>query len=342
MKTKIIATLGPRSENLATIKDMALAGMDIARINFSHATYEQYAQLKKIVDRAATKTKRHIAIMQDLQGPRIRVGAIANGMMTLEKGQVYIFGCHDLGANKNVIPINDCLLHRDIKKNDPLFLANGDLELVVVKVDKHLIHAEVIRGGVLASHKAINIPKTSIERGGLTSKDIADAKFALKTGVDYIALSFVQSAADVLKLRKIIKASGSHARIIAKIERGVALTAIDEIIIHSDMIMIARGDLGIEIPFEDLPIVQKNLIKRAHWHDKPAIVATQMLTSMIQSSSPTRAEVSDIANAIFDGADAVMLSDETTVGNYPVQAVAVVKKVVDRMERSIYQENISI
>ncbi len=322
------------------MKELVAAGMDIARMNFSHCTYAEYKARAKRLKRMRTPHGEPIRIMQDLQGPRIRVGSLPADGILLHEGSTYTF-CDEnriKRSNKNCIPIDDPFLHIDIKKGEPLHLANGDLELVVTSVKHTIITARVLRGGVLFSHKAINVPDTELRRSGLTKKDIKDALFAVRQGVDTIALSFVQSADDVLKLRHTIKAS-KGTKIIAKIERGQALKKIDEIIQASDGIMIARGDLGIEIPVEEIPIIQKNLVRHAHWHNKPVIIATQMLTSMIRSPKPTRAEVSDIANAVFDGADAVLLSDETAAGEHPVNAVSIMRKIINRTERYLHSEN---
>lgn len=340
MKTKIIVTLGPRCETEDVLREMTKAGMSMLRLNFSHATYEQYRRIAALVRKINKSAGTSIKVLLDLQGPRIRVGKIADEGMMLADGQVVKF-CYASGATHcpaGVIPIDSKELHVDIKKGDPFFLANGDLELVVTKVKDGIIVTEVVKGGLLLSRKGINVPRTMLRSGGLTAKDIKDVKFGMKEGADYVALSFVQSAADVEKLRKVLGVK-SKVQIISKIERGLALDNIDEIIRASDGIMVARGDLGIEVPIENLPIVQKNIVRHAHWHNKPAIIATQVLTSMIQHPHPTRAEVSDIANAIFDGADAIMLSDETTVGQYPIESVRMLHKVINRTEQYLANEN---
>ncbi len=249
MRTKIIATIGPQSEKPATLKALVAAGMDIARMNFSHCTYAEYKERVARLKRLRTPHGAPIRIMQDLQGPRIRIGKLPEEGMLLKEGVSYDF-CDEhriRRSQKNCIPIDDPFLHIDIKKGEPLHLANGDLELIVTSVKHTLITARVVRGGMLFSHKAINVPHTQLRRSGLTKKDIADARFAVKQKVDSIALSFVQSADDILRLRRLI--NGSHdTKIIAKIERGQALKKIDEIIQASDGIMIARGDLGIWVP----------------------------------------------------------------------------------------------
>ncbi len=342
MNTKIIATIGPKTESPEDLKRLLDEGVEMIRINFSHATYEQYARVKKLLDAYNKKNKREVKIMLDLQGPRIRVGNMPEGGINLEEGESYSFVFKKGGAyQEGVIPIDNSELHLDIRRGEPLFLANGEIELIVTDIKKGFIKGTVVRGGLLTSHKGINVPYTNIKRGGLTPKDILDVKFGLSVGVDYVALSFVQTREDVEKLRKIISKK-KGIKLISKIERAIALRNIDQIIQASDAIMIARGDLGIEIPIEELPIVQKYLVKFAHWHDKPAIIATQIMTSMIKNSHPTRAEISDIANAVLDGGDMVMLSDETTIGDHPFAAVKTLKKVVSRTERYLDKENLKI
>ena len=336
MHTKIIASIGPKSFDPKILTELVESGMNIARFNFSHAKREEFLKAKNDLLKIGKKLKKEVKILQDLQGPRIRVGTILGDGLTLYDQKTYAFSHQLLTFDGKTIPISDPDLHLDIKKGDPFYLANGALELIVSKIKDGVIYCEVIKGGLLTSNKAINVPQTTLRAGGLTAKDIDDVKFGLQNGIDLVALSFVQTADDLEKLRKIIK---TDTKIIAKIEREVALSNIDEIIQASDGIMVARGDLGIEIPLEKIPIIQKNLIRHSHWHQKPAIVATQMLNSMILHPRPTRAEVSDIANAVFDGADAVMLSDETAIGDYPVQSVSIMRKIVENTEKYINEKN---
>jgi len=341
MYTKIIATIGPKSESQEKLVELLRAGVDVVRVNFSHAKKEQYKRVKKIVTEFNNDSNRKIEILLDLQGPRIRVGTMPKVGLLMEAGKVYKFIFSRLPyKNGGPIPIDNPDLYKDIKRNQPLFLCNGEINLVVKDVKNRVISAEVIYGGLLSSNKAVNVPDTNMRRGGLTAKDISDVKFGLKAGVDYFGLSFVQTASDIHRLRRLIgKKTG--IKIVAKIERGLALKNIDKIIVAADLIMIARGDLGIETPVEDLPIVQKNLIRHAHWHKTPAIIATQVMTSMIKNSMPTRAEVSDIANAVLDGADMIMLSDETTIGDYPLEAVKMLKKVIDKTEKYLHKDFIN-
>ncbi len=329
MRTKIIATIGPKSESEKMIDQLIKAGMDKARINFSHCTYDEYRNRKKLIEKYSKKHGKQVKILQDLRGPRIRVGALPEEGVRLHQGDEVVFSTN--GDEGKTIHIDDPYLHLDIKKGEPIYLMNALIELVTTKVSGHKVYAKVIRGGQLFSHKAVNVPETKLTTTGLTDKDIKDVKFALNEGVDYIALSFVQSEKDVIALRKIVK---NEAKIIAKIEMALALKHIDAIIQESDGIMVARGDLGVEIPQEKVPFVQKNLIRHATWHGKPSIVATQMLSTMVNHPHPTRAEIADIANAVWDGADGVMLSDETASGQYPLEALQTMVKVVTEAERS--------
>lgn len=338
MKTKIIASIGPKSRNYKTIHSFINNGAEIFRFNFSHATEEEFLEGLKLVRQAAKDLNKKVKVMQDLQGPRIRLGVIPKDGMEIKEGKIYEFAFRKkTNPEKSIIDIDNPYLHIDIKEGDPLFITGGEIKLEVVKVKGQSIFAKAIIGGIIFSHKGINIPKTNLSKGGLTAKDARDARFALKHNIDYIALSFVQGAEDIRKLRKII--GGKKTKIIAKIERAIALDNIDSIIKESDGIMVARGDLGIEIPMEDVPIIQKHLIRQAHWHKKPAIVATQMMTSMINHPNPTRAEVNDVASAVFDRADAVMLSDESAMGEYPERAVSFMDRIINKIESYIHKPN---
>lgn len=327
MRTKIIATLGPVSESREVVAKLIESGMDIARLNFSHCTHEELREMKKLLLREARKQKREVRILQDLQGPRIRVGKISPEGLKVEEGETVVFSTD--AADKEAIFVDSPRLHLEIRKGDSVFLSNGDMELKTAKIKDRRIYAKVIRGGILYSRKAVNVPDTKLSAAGLTRKDLKDLRFGLKVGVDYVAISFVQTADDIIRAQKIIK---GRAKVIAKIETALALKNIDAIIQASDGIMIARGDLGIEVPEEKLPFIQKNLIRHAAWHGKFSVTATQMLTSMINHTHPTRAEVSDIANAIWDGTDAVMLSDETASGEYPVQSLRAMAKIARQAE----------
>lgn len=329
MDPRIIATVGPSSDNYKILKDMVETGMNIVRLNFSHGTYEQWNRIKSYLAKIKEETGISVKMMMDLQGPRIRIGNISKEIL-IKEGESYSFVSGKADTKKNEIPIDHPTLYQDMKIGHQFYVANGMIELEVTAIKNKKIITQAIRGGHLLPRKGINLPETNLSGEVITKKDIADAKFGAENGADYICLSFVQTGSDIKKLKKIIK--NKNIQVIAKIERGTALTDIDNIAKYSDGLMVARGDLGIEVPIEELPIIQKELIRRAHWYKKPAIVATEMLSSMIDKPRPTRAEVADIANAIFSGADAVMLSDETASGKYPIEAVATMRKIARRTD----------
>lgn len=335
MKTKIIATLGPATTSQDVMEKMVKAGMCIARFNFSHAHIDQYIKERKILQELAQKEGKTIACMQDVQGPRLRVGELPKEGLLLRVNQEVTFSTNKEDAVECIL-IEDPYLHADIKKGDPIFLSNGAIELETIDIEGSHIQARVVRGGTLFSHKAVNVPYTRLTTKGLTEKDKEDIAAVGEVGVEYVAISFVQSAQDIEEARSLVP---KGVKIVAKIERKQALDHIDDIIKVSDGIMVARGDLGAEIPIETVPLVQKDIIRHANWHGKPAIVATQMLLSMVSSSHPTRAEVSDVANAILDGADAVMLSDETASGKYPVESVEMMSRIINHVEAHIQRES---
>lgn len=329
MKTKIVATLGPSSDSEEIIHQLVKHGLDIARFNFSHCTYPEFLSRKARLLKACKAERKDVKVLMDLQGPRIRVGELPTGSRTLKEGEVIIFST-EIKNDPQIIFIDEPYLHKDIKKGEAVYLTNGEMELTVEKVQNHRIYARVIRGGVLYSRKGVNLPHTKLTISGLTAKDKKDLKFGLQKGIDYVAISFVQTAEDVIELRKLLK--GKKVKIISKIETALALKNIDSIIQASDAIMIGRGDLGIEVPEEKLPFIQKNLVRQATWHGKGSIVATQMLLTMVTNPRPTRAEVSDVANAVLDGTDAVMLSDETASGKHPVKSLETLVRIVRQSE----------
>lgn len=330
-----MCNVGKRSGDYDLLKKMTLAGMEIARLNFSHASNEQLIELKANLKKIKKETGKTVTILQDLCGPRIRIGVLPQDIHMKEE-EVYAFEYNNCDLAKKIIPIDHKELINDVEVGHAFYLINGAIELTVTKIKDGKIFAKVERGGLLTSKKGINVPQTKLSGGGLTEKDIKDAKFGKEQKTDYVGLSFAQSAEDVKKLRKIV---GPDIKIIAKIESAVALDVVDEIIQESDGIMIARGDLGIETPLEELPILQKELIRHAHWHGKPAIVATQMMLSMVEKPHPTYAEVTDVANAVFDGADVLMLSDETSVGQYPLECVQTMKKIIDKTDEYFNKTN---
>ncbi len=326
-KTKIIATIGPTSESYETLEKLALAGMDIARMNFSHCTEEEFLARKEKIEDINKKHNLNVKILQDLQGPRIRVGKVSDEGVHLSYGQDVIFSINQ--DDTEAIFIDSKSLVSDIKIEQPLYLANGAIKLVVTEVDDSRIYARVTQAGVLYSRKSVNVPDTRLSLSGLTEKDKKDVLFGLSQGVDFVAISFVQDEGDVLELKEMI---GGKAKVIAKMETRLSVDNMDGIIQGSDAIMIARGDLGVEIPVEELPFTQKHMIRNGRWHDTPAITATQMMLSMVNSPEPTRAEVSDVANAVYDGSSAVMLSDETASGKYPVEAVSFMNRIITHAE----------
>src|SRR3989344_519964 len=328
MKTKILITIGPKSESPEILEQLVKTGFDVARMNFSHCTYDEFIRRKKLIEKYAKKFRKKIEILQDLQGPRIRVGVLPKEGRTMREGDIVVFSTNGEGPAK-AIRIDYPRLHHYIQKNDPIYLSSGEIELVTRNIRGSNIYAEVLRGGKLHSRKHVNVPDTKLRLSGLTEKDVSDIKFGLAQGVHYIAISFVRTAEDIKHARAYI---GTKAKIIAKIESAAALKNIDAIIKAADGIMIARGDLGVETSLDQLPFIQKNLIRNAAQHSKPSIVATQIFTSMITNPNPTCAEVSDLANAVFDGADAVLFSDETAVGNYPVKILSTAVRVITEAE----------
>jgi len=339
MNTQIIATVGPSSDNYDVLKDMTIAGMTIVRINFSHGNYGQWERIRGYLSKIKEETGISVKMMLDLQGPRIRVGNFVSSI-DIQKGDIFSFFYGKADLSKKEIPIDNGNIYKDIKEGDPFYLANGLIEFKILEVKDKKIVGIAVKGGGLLPRKGINIPQTNLSKDVITKKDIDDAEFGSKNGADFICLSFVQEAQDIKKLRKII--NNDKISVIAKIERRSALNNIDTIARCSDGLMVARGDLGIEVPIEDLPIIQKELIKRAHFYKKPAIVATEMLFSMMNKPTPTRAEVCDVANAIWEKADAVMLSDETSAGLYPIESIETMKKVVKKAEKYVYKNELNV
>lgn len=343
-RTKIVCTVGPACESTSVLKEMVLAGMNVARLNFSHGTHENHSTLAKNVRIVEKELGRPIGILQDLQGPKIRVAALPIEGVDLVAGKEVIFDTGITEYSDGIIPIGYKELHKYLKKDERLLLNDGKMETKILEVVGTKIRAKVIVGGNLTSHKGINVPDSRLEVSSLSEKDQEDAKFGVSLNVDFVALSFVRTAQDVLELRHLIeeerkqqkKSLDRPIKIISKIERPEALENIAEILEVSDGIMVARGDLGIELPAEKIPVIQKDLIAMALAVHKPVIVATQMLDSMLENPRPTRAEVSDVANAVIDNTDAVMLSNESAVGKYPVEAVSIMGKIIQETEKSKY------
>jgi pyruvate kinase len=330
-KTKIVATIGPASSSYENLKALAMAGMDVARVNFSHGEYDKHLEVVERIRKLNEETGFHIAILGDLQGPKLRVGDIAEGTMELEDGSEVIF-CTKPDV-KGTIEVRYDSFAQDVKKGEFFLIDDGKLKLEVIASDgKTKVTAKVIHGGTLSSRKGLNLPDTEISLPSMTKKDRADLEFAIEHDFDWIALSFVRTARDIIELKHIISDRKGRSRVIAKIEKPSAVKNIDEIIRESDGLMVARGDLGVETPMETVPLIQKMIIKKCRQIGRPVIVATQMMESMITNFQPTRAEVNDVANAVLDGTDAVMLSAETSVGKYPIQVVKSMSKIILHME----------
>ena len=326
-RTKIVCTIGPASEAPETLEKLIEAGMDVARLNFSHGTHEGHARVLRTVRRIAERRRRPVAVLQDLSGIKLRIGAVAGGTVLLEAGAPFILTTRPVSGDTREVSLDFPDLARAVRPGDRILLADGDLELAVVDVTDEEIHCRVVIGGPLSSHAGIHLPARSIDAAALTAKDREDLQFGIAEEVDYVALSFVRSAADVEDARRFLRERGAAIPLIAKIEKHEALENIESIVPVVDGIMVARGDLGVETPLEHVPILQKMLLHRSNRAGIPSITATQMLRSMVNSPRPTRAEVTDVANAIFDGTDAVMLSEETASGRYPVEAVSMMARI---------------
>jgi pyruvate kinase len=330
-KAKIICTLGPSSNSDIVLESMLKAGMDVARINFSHGTHEDHAQLIHRVRRIAQKLGRNVAILQDVQGPKIRLGRFVGGQLEVGRDQRVTVTTRRVMGDARLIPTPIKSLPKDVKPGDPILLDDGRVRLEVLAVEGTEVHCRVEVGGILKDRKGLNLPGAAVSVPTITAKDRKDLAFGQEQGVDFVALSFVRSAKDIKTARRLV----GNTPIIAKIEKPQAVEAIDEITEAADGIMVARGDLGVEVPLERVPVLQKEIIRRVNAKGSLVIVATEMLESMVQHPRPTRAEVSDVANAVLDGADALMLSGETAAGTHPVSAVRTMCQVIEETEASI-------
>lgn len=343
-KTKIVATLGPASSSKEVLKTMILEGLNVCRLNFSHGAYEDYAKLIQTIREINKETGLNVAILADLQGPKIRTHEMENNGVFLEAGKTVKISTDRIVGTAEQFSINYEQLPQDVNPDERILLDDGKLCLKVISSDKkkNIILAEVIHGGILSSKKGVNLPNTKISLPSLTPKDLEDLKFALEQDVDWLGLSFVRSARDIIELKHLISQAQSKAKVIAKIEKPEAVADIDEILKVTDAIMVARGDLGVEVPYQNVPLIQKMLINKCFEYAKPIIVATQMMESMITNITPTRAEVNDVANAVLDGADAVMLSAETSVGKFPIEVIKVMANIVKEMENfeGIYNKEV--
>ncbi len=334
-KTKIICTLGPASSSDTMLVELIGAGAGILRLNFSHGTQEEHRAVLKNMRRAVERTGVEISVLQDLQGPKIRIGELSVPAIDLRPGEKLVITTEPLVGGPGRVSTTYEGLSRDVTPGAEILLDDGKLRLKVLEIRGKDVTCEVLVGGSLSAHKGINLPGVAVSAPSLTEKDMNDLEFGLAADVDYVALSFVRTADDVRHLRTAIaarKPAGQRPLIIAKIEKPQAIANIDEIIAASDGVMVARGDLGVELPAEDVPLLQKMIIARCNGAGKPVIIATQMLESMVGSPTPTRAEVSDVANAVLDGGDAVMLSGETSVGKYPVETVRIMARIILKVE----------
>ena len=332
-KTRIIATLGPATSDDEMITRLLQAGVNIIRLNMSHGVHAEHRRSFSRVKKAAARLKKHVAIFCDLCGPKIRVGVLQDGAMQLKARAIVTLTTREVIGRDGVIPCQYASLHKDVAVGDRILLDDGKMELKVLAVQGRDIRCRVIYGGLLQDRKGINLPDTAVSSPALTANDKKDVLFAQQLGADFVALSFVRSAQDIIQLKRYMKRHGAELPIIAKIEKPEALDNFDDILEQSYAIMVARGDLGIEIDAAQVPMVQKDLINRSRIACKPVIVATHMMESMITNSRPTRAEVGDVSNAALNGADAVMLSGETSVGRYPVQAVKQMDHILTELEK---------
>ena len=331
-KTKIVVTIGPATCSKEKLKQLIKRGVNVFRLNFSHGSHEDHKQVVTRVRELDEELGTHSALLADLQGPKLRVGKMEDGVV-LEEGATFKLVSSEMIGTQKEAYMNYKHLPKDVKPGEHILLDDGKLKLEVVKTDSlNEVETRVLVGGALSSNKGVNLPNTIISLPGLTEKDTEDLHYALSLGVDWIGLSFVRSARDIIELKHIIKNEHSLARVVAKIEKPQALKNIDDIIIAADAVMVARGDLGVEIPMEQVPIIQKQIVKKCLDHSKPVIIATQMMETMIENPTPTRAEVSDVGNAVMDGADAVMLSAETSIGKHPIKVIDCIVKILEEIE----------
>ncbi len=332
-KTKIVCTLGPSTEDKETIREMIRCGMNVARLNFSHSTYEDHARRIQIIRELRQEMETPIALLLDTKGPEIRLRDFEGGKVTIKKDHRFTLTTRDVLGSAELASVTYAKLPQELTVGDSILIDDGKLHLKVEEIEDTEIHCRVIHGGVVSNHKSINVPHVSLSIPYLSEQDKADLLFGIEQDVDFIAASFTRSKADILALRKFLNYHGGHdIRIIAKIENIEGVDNFDEILANSDGIMVARGDMGVEIEYERLPGLQKQFIRRCYQSGKMVITATQMLESMMNSPTPTRAEITDVANAVFDGTSAIMLSGETAAGQYPIEAVQVMAKIAEQAE----------
>lgn len=334
-RTKIICTIGPASEDVDTMVRLIEAGMDVARLNFSHGTREQHRVVIENLKEASRRTGEHITLLQDLSGPKIRTGLLKDKKVEIKAGSTFAFTIQDIAGDATRVSTTYKQLPRDITVGDSVLVDDGKMKFTVVSKTETDVVCLAVNGGILAEKKGMNLPGVQVSVPSFTEKDEEDLKFGLEHDIDYVALSFIRSAHDIRSLREYLvreAPKGKRIPIVAKIERAEAVETIDSIIRETDVVMVARGDLGVELPPEDVPIIQKMVVRLCNESGVPVIIATQMLESMIENPRPTRAEANDVANAVLDGTDAVMLSGETSVGKYPVEAVNTMDRIIKKAE----------
>ncbi|MEZ0065911.1 pyruvate kinase [Streptacidiphilus sp. MAP12-20] len=339
-RAKIVCTLGPATDGFEQLKSLIEAGMNVARLNMSHGTHAEHEQRYANVRAAADAAGRAVGVLADLQGPKIRLATFANGPVTVENGDTFTITTEDVPGDQHICGTTYKGLPGDVKPGDPVLINDGVVALEVVSVDGPRVVTRVVEGGVLSNNKGINLPGTAVNVPALSEKDKDDLRFSLAMGVDMVALSFVRNAADIEDVHKVMDEVGRRVPVIAKIEKPQAVDAMEEIVMAFDAVMVARGDLAVEYPLERVPLVQKRLVTLCRRNAKPVIVATQMMESMITASRPTRAEASDVANAILDGADAVMLSAESSVGKYPIETVQTMSRIVEAAEQELLSQGL--
>ena len=339
-RTKIVATVGPACDTLEKMVDLVKAGVNVFRLNFSHGSHENKAAIIQIIRKINESMPYNIAILADLQGPKLRVGEIENNALEINPGDILTFTNTKCVGTREKIYVSYPNLHNDVVPGNIIMIDDGKLEVKVIEVlPNNDVKVQVVMGGVLSSKKGLNLPDTKISLPALTEKDLADLDFILTQNVDWIALSFVREVKDIMGLKDILKERKSKAKVIAKIEKPEAVNNIRDIILESDGIMIARGDLGVELPIEKVPLIQKEIIRKCMHRAKPVIVATQMMESMIDRVKPNRSEITDVANAVLEGADALMLSGETATGEHPTLVIETMTKIILEIEKTAYDYN---
>ncbi|HZG03526.1 MAG TPA: pyruvate kinase [Streptomyces sp.] len=334
-RSKIVCTLGPAVDSYEQLKTLIEAGMNVARFNMSHGSHEEHEERYHRLRKASQETGRAIGVLADLQGPKIRLETFADGPVELVRGDEFTITTEDVPGDKTICGTTYKGLPGDVSKGETILINDGNVSLQVLEVDGPRVRCIVIEGGVVSDHKGINLPGVAVNVPALSEKDVEDLKFALRLGCDMVALSFVRDAADIRDVHRVMDEVGHRVPVIAKVEKPQAVENMEDVVLAFDGVMVARGDLAVEYPLEKVPMVQKRLIEMCRRNAKPVIVATQMMESMITNSRPTRAEASDVANAILDGADAVMLSAESSVGQYPIETVKTMSKIVQAAEEEL-------